>query len=171
MTVPLVSLAVLSVLGGFIQLPFSSSTKRLEHWLEPSTFHNETHLHLSSSTLWVLALLALVSVAIGIGVGVSTYLKEKISKQIFEKPVLNNAWHFDSTVSKVMGGPGLKAFTAVAKFDKRVIDGAVDGTGQIVKKAASILRRSQNGLVRTYALGVGVGAVGLLIWFLARTTI
>ena len=171
MTFPLVALAVLSVVGGLIQLPFSSSTKRLEHWLEPATFHNETHLHLSGSTLWVLALLALVSVGIGVGIGLSTYLKEKIDRQIFEKPILNNAWNLDSTVSKFMGGPGSKAFTAVAKFDKEVIDGAVDGTGQIVKKTAAILRRSQNGLVRTYALGIGIGAVGLLIWFLTRTTL
>ena len=171
MTFPLVALAVLSVVGGLIQLPFSSSTKRLEHWLEPATFHNEAHLHLSGSTLWVLALLALVSVGIGVGIGLSTYLKEKIDRQIFEKPILNNAWNLDSTVSKFMGGPGSKAFTAVAKFDKEVIDGAVDGTGQIVKKIAAILRRSQNGLVRTYALGIGIGAVGLLIWFLTRTTL
>ena len=171
MTLPLVALAVLSVVGGLIQLPFSSSTKRLEHWLEPATFHNETHLHLSGSTLWILALLALVSVGIGVGIGLSTYLKEKIDRQIFEKPILNNAWNLDSTVSKFMGGPGSKAFTAVAKFDKEVIDGAVDGTGQIVKKIAAILRRSQNGLVRTYALGIGIGAVGLLIWFLTRTTL
>ena len=171
MTFPLVALAVLSVVGGLIQLPFSSSTKRLEHWLEPATFHNETHLHLSGSTLWILALLALVSVGIGVGIGLSTYLKEKIDRQIFEKPILNNAWNLDSTVSKFMGGPGSKAFTAVAKFDKEVIDGAVDGTGQIVKKIAAILRRSQNGLVRTYALGIGIGAVGLLIWFLTRTTL
>ena len=84
---------------------------------------------------------------------------------------MNNAWNFDATVSRFMGGPGSKAFAAVAKFDKQVIDGAVDGTGQIVKKTASILRRSQNGLVRTYALGIGIGAIGLLIWFLTRTTI
>ena len=70
-----------------------------------------------------------------------------------------------------MGGPGSKAFAAVARFDNQVIDGAVDGTGQIVKKTASILRRTQNGLVRTYALGIGIGAIGLLIWFLTRTTI
>jgi len=171
MTLPLVALAVLSVVGGLIQLPFSSSTKWLEHWLEPATFHNETHLHLSSSTLWVLALLALVSVVAGIGIGLTTYLKEKIDKQIFEKPILHNAWNFDSTVSRFMGGPGSKAFAAVARFDKQVIDGAVDGTGQIVKKTASILRRTQNGLVRTYALGIGIGAIGLLIWFLTRTTI
>ena len=171
MTFPLIVLAFLSVVGGLIQLPFSSSTKWLEHWLEPAMFHNETHLHLSGLTLWVLALLAIISVGVGIFVGISTYLKEKIDKQIFEKPILENAWHFDSTVSKIMGGPGFQAFEAITKFDKKVIDGAVDGTGQFVKRTASLLRLSQNGLVRTYALGIGVGAVGLLIWFLLRTTI
>ena len=70
-----------------------------------------------------------------------------------------------------MGGPGFQAFEATAKFDNRVIDGAVDGTGQMVKRTASVLRLSQNGMVRTYAVGIGLGAVGLLVWFLLRTTI
>ena len=64
-----------------------------------------------------------------------------------------------------------RRISGLHRFDKQVIDGAVDGTGQIVKKTASILRRTQNGLVRTYALGIGIGAIGLLIWFLTRTTI
>ena len=171
MTFPLVVLALLSVVGGFIQLPFSSSTKWLEHWLEPAMFHNETHLHLSASTLWILAVLALISVGVGIFAGFLTYFKEKIDKKIFEKPILSDAWKFDSAVSNFMGGPGFQAFEATAKFDKRVIDGAVDGTGQMVKRTASVLRLSQNGMVRTYAVGIGLGAVGLLVWFLLRTTI
>ena len=79
-------------------------------------------------------------------------LKEKIDKQIFEKTILNNAWNFDATVSRFMGGPGSKAFAAVAKFDKQVIDGAVDGTGQIVKKTASIKAASKVPCVIKFAV-------------------
>src|SRR6478735_3513967 len=35
MLVPLVVLAGLTIIGGFMQLPFSADTKHLEHWLEP----------------------------------------------------------------------------------------------------------------------------------------
>ncbi len=55
-----------------------------------------------------------------------------------------------------MRGPGSKAFAAVARFDKQVIDSAVEKTSQIVKKTASIHRRTQNGMVKTYALGIGI---------------
>jgi hypothetical protein len=40
----------------------------------------------------------------------------------------------------------------------------------MVKAEARLLRRFHNGLVRTYAAGVGVGAVGLVVWFLSRTS-
>jgi hypothetical protein len=33
-----------------------------------------------------------------------------------------------------------------------------------------VLRRFHNGLVRTYAAGVALGAVALLLWFLTRAS-
>ena len=61
-----------------------------------------------------------------------------------------------------MGGPS----QATATFDRVVIDGAVNGTGAVVKDAGSRLRVLQTGYVRNYALGIAVGAVilvGLLL--------
>ena len=67
-----------------------------------------------------------------------------------------------------MGGPGDAAFEGTATFDAKVIDGAVDGTGTGIRASAQRLRRSESGYVRNYALGIGVGAVLLLGWFVAR---
>ncbi len=171
MTLPLVVLAGLSMVGGLIQLPFSSSLKRLEHWLEPSLFGNEVHLSVGTATLWILAAVAVVGGLVGIGVAVAAYLQRRIDHRPFERPVLADAWRVDRSVAAFMGGPGRAGFEATATFDQRVVDGAVDGVGALVRREAGLLRRFHNGLVRTYAAGIGVGAVGLLIWFLVRSSL
>ena len=171
MTVPLVVLAALSAVGGFIQLPFGSGTKWLEHWLAPAMFHNEAHLELGAGTLWLLALVAMATAAAGIGVGIATYLKGRIDPVAFERPILAEAWRLDHIVSDLMGGPGRTSFEVTTRFDEQVVDGAVNGIGTAVRSAAGVLRRFQNGLVRTYSTGVAVGAVALLLWFLSRSAL
>ncbi|MEY3690431.1 MAG: NADH-quinone oxidoreductase subunit, partial [Actinomycetota bacterium] len=49
-----------------------------------------------------------------------------------------------------------------------VVDGAVNGTGSLVRSLAGVLRRGQNGFVRSYAALVTVGVVALLAWFVVR---
>jgi len=169
MTLPLVVLAGLSVVGGLVQLPFSSTTKRLEHWLEPTLFHNEVHLSIGAGALWVLALVAVAGGAAGIAVAVAAYGRRSIDHTAFERPILAEAWRFDRTVSDLMGGPGRAGFEATAAFDRRVVDGAVEGVATLVRREAGLLRRFHNGLVRTYAVGIGLGAVGLVLWFLSRS--
>ena len=170
MTVPLVVLAGLSVLGGLVQLPFSSTTKRLEHWLEPTLFHNEVHLSIGGGTLWVLAVVAVACGAAGIAVAVAAYGQRRIDHTAFERPILAEAWRFDRKVSDFMGGPGRAGFDATAAFDRSVVDGAVHGVATLVRREAGLFRRFHNGLVRTYAVGIGLGAVGLVLWFLSRST-
>ena len=170
MTLPLVVLAALSVVGGLVQLPFSSTTKRLEHWLEPTLFHNEVHLTIGAGTLWILAVVAVLGGVVGIGVAVAAYAARRVDHRLFEQPVLAAAWRLDRAVSRFMGGPGRAGFEAVARFDEAVVDGAVDGVATLVRKEAGLLRRFHNGLVRTYAVGIGVGAVGLVAWFLSRSS-
>ncbi|HJP24328.1 MAG TPA: hypothetical protein QGG16_03260, partial [Acidimicrobiales bacterium] len=169
MAFPLVVLAGLSVLGGLVQLPFSSSTKRLEHWLEPTLFHNEVHLSIGAGTLWVLAVIAVAGGAVGIAVAVAAYGQRRIDHTAFERPILAEAWRFDRKVSDFMGGPGRTGFDATAAFDREVVDGAVEGMATLVRREAGLLRRFHNGLVRTYAVGIGLGAVGLVLWFLSRS--
>jgi NADH-quinone oxidoreductase subunit L len=51
-------------------------------------------------------------------------------------------------------------------FDKYGVDGTVNGIGSVTKGFAGVLRRTQTGYARTYALGVFLGAVALLVYFL-----
>ncbi len=57
-----------------------------------------------------------------------------------------------------MGGPGRRLFEGLAWFDRTVIDGAVNGIGGVAHFSGNTLRRFQNGYVRTYALGMTIGA-------------
>ena len=171
MWLPLVVLAALSVVGGLINLPFTDSLKRLEIWLEPSLFEHEAHLGVGGGGLWALAIVAVAVGLVGIGGAYLVYIKTRVDPARVELPVFAHGWYFDEDVSAFMGGPGEAGFEASARFDRNVIDGAVNGVGTIIRTGASYLRRLQSGFVRSYALFVGVGAALLLALFLTRASL
>ena len=168
MTLPLAVLAVLSVLGGAIQLPFSKSTHFLEHWLEPVVHGAEAKISgtWAHDNKWLLLGLAVVIAATGIALSVSVYAKGRFAP--VEPQLLADGWRYDATVSSLVGGPGRGLFQGIADTDARVVDGAVNGTGSLVRSLAGVLRRGQNGFVRSYAALVTVGVVALLAWFVVR---
>ena len=49
-----------------------------------------------------------------------------------------------------------------------MIDGAVNGVGRLFRDLGGTVRKAQTGLVRNYALGVVIGAIGLLVFMLVR---
>jgi NADH-quinone oxidoreductase subunit L len=71
----------------------------------------------------------------------------------------------DDAYGAVLGTPGkaAAAFTAYV-FDAKVIDGAVNGVGILIRGLANAGRRLQTGLVRNYALSLLLGAVGILLY-------
>ena len=168
MVTPLVVLAGLSILGGALQLPFSHSTKFLEHWLEPAVGHSEASIAGSwaEANKWLLLVVAVLIAVSGVVASIAVYSKGKF--KIIEPKILADAWRYDSAVSAFVGGPGRAAFGGVASFDAKIVDGAVNGIGTEVRAASGLLRKMQNGLVRSYAFVIGLGAVVLLAWFLLR---
>ena len=67
-----------------------------------------------------------------------------------------------------MDGPGKKLFTAITWFDKNIIDGAVNGTGRLTEQIGTKMRVLQTGFVRTYALGMVIGSIVVVIYFITR---
>ena len=168
MVTPLVVLAGLSIVGGAMQLPFSKSTHFLEHWLEPVVHHSEVSIAdtWAYSNKWLLLVVAILIAVSGVVAAIAVYSKGKF--KIIEPKILADAWRYDSAVSAIVGGPGRAAFGGVAAFDAKIVDGAVNGIGTEVRAASGLLRKIQNGLVRSYAFVIGLGAVVLLAWFLLR---
>ena len=170
MTIPLMVLALLAAVGGFINLPFTSDLHYLGHWLEPSLFGNEVKSDLSGAAKWALGIVAVIGGAVGIAAAVMVYLRGRVPTSRIELPILARAWRFDEGVTAFMGGPGRKGFDLVAWFDATIIDGAVNGVGRIVREGGGQLRRVQSGFVRSYAAMVAIGAIGLMVWFLVRAS-
>ena len=52
--------------------------------------------------------------------------------------------------------------------DARIIDGAVNGTGHLVRESAGALRLLQTGSLRVYAASLFTGVLLVLGYFLAR---
>ena len=67
-----------------------------------------------------------------------------------------------------MGGPGRRSFEATSWFDQKIIDGAVNGVGKITQRVSTRLRSTQTGLIRSYALGMVIGAVAIIAYFVSR---
>jgi len=168
MTAPLVVLSGLAITGGVMQLPFSKETHWLEHWLEPVVHHSEANIKgtWAYDNKWLLLGLAVLIASAGIAASIAVYAKGKF--KAVEPQLLADAWRYDSSVSAFVGGPGRKAFDAVAAFDAHIVDGAVVGVGTEVRAASGLLRKVQSGLVRSYAAIIGLGAVLMLAWFLLR---
>ncbi len=167
MTVPLLVLAGTTIIAGILNLPFETAGHRLEEWLAPTLAHE--HLVSTSDTgKVILALLAIAGSLIGIAAGYLVYRRHKLSPTRIEKQVFDRGWYYDQVITNFMGGPGRAVFDAVAWFDATVIDGAVNGAGRMVRTVGTPLRSLQTGLVRTYAAGIAVGAVLLLLWFVLR---
>ncbi|NNC79609.1 MAG: NADH-quinone oxidoreductase subunit L [Acidimicrobiales bacterium] len=168
MTTPLIVLAALSVVGGVLNLPFTKGLHFLEHWLEPALYHEHV-ISAGAGTKFLLAILAIMAGVVGIAAAVAVYISHDRDPATIERPILANAWGYDAAVSNFMGGPGRRLFDAITWFDATIIDGAVNGAASLARGTGGIVRRVQTGLVRTYALGIAVGAVALLLWFLSRS--
>jgi len=158
MVTPLVVLGFLSIVGGAINLPFSHATERLLIWLEPVVVVRE-----SDTSKLPLAIVAIVVALVGIALAVMVYAKHRVKP--IEPQILADAWGYDRAVSNFMGGPGRQAFDGVAWADAHVVDGAVNGTGALVRGTAGKVRKLQTGNVRTYAAAIAAGVVLLLLWF------
>jgi NADH-quinone oxidoreductase subunit L len=168
MLFPLVVLAVLSVIGGAMQLPFSKKLHFLEHWLAPVVEESEADIHKTWAyeNKYVLLVIAILIAATGIAAAFAVYAKKKA--KAIEPRVLEQAWFYDAGAAKLIGGPGRAAFNAVAWADTHIVDGAVNGTATLVRNVAGQVRKSQSGFTRLYAALMAVGAVALLAWFLYR---
>jgi len=168
MTMPLVVLAVLAAVGGAIQLPFTKDLHFLEEWLHPVLGDNEAHIDVATGTKVGLAVVAALIAVGGIALVYAIYLR-RVRRPV-EPEILAQGWRYDQAITSFMGGPGRAGFEGVATFDRTVVDGAVNGVGALVRRSGGGLRTLQTGFVRNYALGIAVGAVLLLAYFIAQVT-
>ena len=173
MTLPLVVLAILTVVAGLaVGIPSSQGTA-FAHFLAPVLPLEEAE-HSAGVAFSLLVLSALVAIAgvalawmiygrtpvraASIGVArnplhkllIEKYYVDEIYDALFVKPI----YHLSLWLARV--------------FDPGLIDGIVNGVATLVTGWARGLRRVQTGFVMNYALGILLGAVAVVAYLLAR---
>ncbi|HZD65581.1 MAG TPA: NADH-quinone oxidoreductase subunit L, partial [Acidimicrobiales bacterium] len=158
MLIPLVALAVASFFGGFIDLPFHPNWAFLDSWLAPVVGPYAIPANLSLA--WKVGLPVIDGVVALVGVVVVTYLwRQRSERPALEPAFLLKGWRLDDLYDATIGRPGFRAAGFGADtFDPKVIDGAVNGSAQVIRRSARRVRTLQTGYVRNYALGVAAGA-------------
>ncbi len=171
MLLPLGVLAVLSLVGGAMNLPFSKTTERLTHWLEPSVGVHE--FASSGSTKFTLAAIAVACGLVGIGLAYMLWMRRPLEmNSSLEPALLKRAYGVDSLYSNLFEKPGRKLADLTADvFDGKLIEGIVNGTGSLVRLVGGNVRKLQTGYVRNYALMIAAGTVALLAYALIRASV
>jgi NADH-quinone oxidoreductase subunit L len=166
MSAPLVILAIAAVLGGGINFP-AWHLDYLSRFLSPM-FPTATLVHVSTGTKWALSLITTAVALTGLGLGLTTW--KTATHPRLEPNFLRRAWYFDDIVAATVSGP-LRAAAAGLAFvvDRKVVDGTVNGVAGLLGLSGRVMRKVQNGYLRSYALGIGVGVVIILAYLTFRT--
>ena len=166
MWTPLVVLAGLATVGGLVNLPFGKFDL-LERWLTPVVEGFSTVGHVPTGTKVLLGSLTVLVCVLGIAFGWRTWSADADNPSL-EPDVLRQGWYYDRSVAAFMDGPGRQVAEGALTLDTKVVDGAVNGVGTLVRQASGQLRKVQTGYVRNYALGLAGGTVAVLAYVLVR---
>jgi NADH-quinone oxidoreductase subunit L len=178
MIVPLVVLAVLSAIGGFVGLPMQKGGHLLDRWLRPvfegAGVESGAHAaHLSPTTEWGLMLASVLVAVIGIAFAVRAYLQRpEIATRLRERfavlyRVLLEKYRIDELYDAVVVRPIVALSRRLWTFwDVKVVDGTVNGVATVFEWSSAVLGLFQTGFVGTYALFFTLGVAALLLHFL-----
>ena len=155
MTIPLVVLAVLSIVAGAVM------NNWIGDWLAPATgaeVHHTGLLHITT-----IGWLTMATVALGVFLGWFFFRKdipsfEPATGNVFSLAGRNDLYG-DAVNDAVVVRPTTKLAGFLEQVDRGVVDGAVTGSATGLAGMSTIVRKLQNGFVRSYALTMIVGAI------------
>jgi len=178
MTIPLSILALLSIIGGFVGLPFQEGGHILDRWLRPvlegaEGLPHATAHHLSHATEWGLIGLSVAIAAFGIFMAFRAYLQNPAMATALQQrfsglhnALLNKYW-VDEFYDAIAVSPIYRLSQWLWRFfDEKIVDGIVNGVGYTLEGGSAILRLFQTGYVGTYALFITLGVLALFLHFL-----
>jgi NADH-quinone oxidoreductase subunit L len=158
MKTPLVVLAVLSVIGGFLGIP---------QYLTGHAHGEELNM--------AVALTSTVVALAGIALGTLLYAKAKAKEDPVQKTlggayqILVKKYYLDEFFQMIADVFQKTTATLLFWFDGKVImEKGVNGVAFITAKFGSGLRRLQTGNIQNYALTFGFGLAGLIFFALLR---
>ena len=174
MTVPLVILAVLTIVAGWaVGVPSGDGT-RFARFLAPVFPPAEGGGHGGVAGVMLLILSVGVVLA-GLALAWLMYVTTPVRAETIGRPrtvlmrFLLNAWYIDWLYDRAIVRPLLALYGVLWRgVDAGVIDGAVNALGRTMVGAAGAARRLQTGYVVNYALTMLAGAVVIVGYLLIR---
>jgi len=172
-TIPLIILAVFSVIGGYIGIPKAFGvTNYFEHFLDP--VFEDARLVIERNGEWAHGLSlewALMAIAIGIAligffIAYRLYIKSPeaparyAEKAGFVYRTVLNKYYID----EIYHASIIKPFFGLSDifwkiFDVKIIDGIVNGTSVLFRGISQVLRKVQSGYVQEYIVVLILGGI------------
>lgn len=169
MTFPLIVLAILSIVGGWVGIPalFAENAHLLSAYLSPVLAGKEVAAHhlphsLELSLMAVLLSLIIVAILLASKVYGKQFKSENTTEGV--SGFLANKWYVDELYEAVVVKPldRLAAFFG-SVVDNKIIDGFVNGVGKVVQFSGRQMRLLQSGQVGSYIL---IMMVSIILFFI-----
>jgi NADH-quinone oxidoreductase subunit L len=196
MTIPLIILATLSVIGGWVGIPqILGGSNSIEQWFEPVFGHEkevaapainfisnafassgaEGHAPSAEGSLMIAAIIVAL---VGIFVAYYLYIRRPELPVAFVRNfprffgTLYNKYYVDELYHAIFvrGLFGLGAFCKRV-VDEVIIDGTINGVAYLVGGIGGILRRIQAGYVQGYAFGMIIGAIVVIGYLIMKVVL
>jgi NADH-quinone oxidoreductase subunit L len=165
MTIPLMVLAALSALGGLML-----AGGWIHDWLEPVAGFEEA----ADPTLpaWSVSVITLAVVVVGLAVAyVFVYQRDvpRVAPQdvSFVTRAARQDVYGDAINDELVVKPGKALTTGLLAFDRTAVDGLFSGGAVTVGGFGALVRKAQNGFVRSYALSLLGGVLLVVLALLA----
>ena len=173
MSIPLIVLAVLSVIGGFVG---SFSLLGLSNWHPLATFltpvFNHVHAPEASFSLqWISTGVSVVVGLLGIGGAWMLYGKgfqyKENTNPLYQ--LVFHKYYVDEFFTLVLIRPIFWLGRAASHWlEDDALDGGSRGVAWVLRGTSAGLRRLQTGYMRNYALAILFGAVLIIVYYAAR---
>lgn len=165
MTIPLIVLAILSLFGGFIELPHTLGHVELfSDFLKP-VLPSVSLRPGTETSEWIMQLTAAALCLTGIYVAYFFYRKRTDLRSELKSSmiVLNrfwfSGWGFDSLYNAVF----VKPFVYLARVNKNdAVDQIYESVVKTVNFFNTVFAQTQNGVMRWYIMGIVIGAIFII---------
>jgi NADH-quinone oxidoreductase subunit L len=181
MTIPLMILALLSVIGGFVGVPAAlGGSNHIEHFLDPIFESANVKLLLvphDVEPIEYVLMAASVGIAVaGILLARKWYLKTKdvperlATKNAAVYNLLYNKYNVDELYDAIVVNPLQRISESFMWkiFDVKVIDGLVNGVPRLFGIFSDLARKLQTGVAQSYVFVFLIGVVAIVGWLITH---
>ncbi|MBW1917212.1 MAG: NADH-quinone oxidoreductase subunit L [Deltaproteobacteria bacterium] len=176
MTLPLMALAVLSTIGGFVGIPIIEGANVFHEFLVPAIAHvHRPEIHYPISFEVTMMVVSVVIALLGINTAYRMYIKRpELPQVVTEKvPLLYDLIYHKYYVDELYDATVVNPIKVGSDFlwkgvDDQVVDGAVNGSAGVIEWLSYHIRKLETGYVQNYALAILIGVFIIAGYYLGR---